>query len=433
MLLKAPVIDLRVVMFAGAASALCLIGVTLWPARTIAKVRLRASLADAGGTTRRARRGRTTLVAAQMALALVMTVGGALLVGSLARVWAEDSGFAVDRQAIVAVNPPEGTSPLQVEELIAGLRRLPGVERAGGLDGPLLANAYNGSSFDPPPGVVERSTIESMSITTGFLETAGLLPHDGRLPSAQEFAQGAPVIVVSDIVARQYWPGQPAIDRVLMRKGQPFIVIGVVPDARYVALDREPQGAIYMPFAADPEATLNTLLVAFKPGSPVRLIETVDHLQRSCPLCAISRASTMTQAMGRSIRIRQFRAWLFAAFGLGALVIVGTGILGIVAMTTSRRTKEMGIRMSVGATRGDVLRLLLFEQMHAVLIGLVLGGLIAGWAVRFVGAYLYETPLYDPLVWTLSILTLVAVAFMGTLVPASRASRIDPVRALRVE
>ena len=432
-LLKTPVIDLRVVIFAGVVSAVSLVVVTLWPARTMTRVSLRASLADAGGTTRRARRGRTALVAAQVALALVMTVGGALLVGSLVRVWAEDSGFDVDRHVIVSIRPPEGTSHARVEELIAGLRRLPGIERAGGLDGPLLANAFKGNSFDPPPGVVERSTIESMSVTTGFLEAAGLRPLDGRLPSAYEFAQGAPVIVVSDIVARQYWPGRRAINQVLVRERRPFTVIGVVPDARYVALDREPQGAIYLPFAADSGATLTTVLVAFRDGAPVRLTETVDHLKRSCSLCAVDRASTMAQAMGRTIRMHQFRAWLFAAFGVGALVIVGIGILGLVAMTTSRRTKEVGIRMTVGATRGDVLRLLVREQTTGVLAGLALGGLVAAWTVRFVRAYLYETPLSDPLVWSASVAILVLVALVGTLIPAVRASRVDPVKALRFE
>ncbi len=108
MLLKAPVIDLRVVTFAGIATTLCLLAVTLWPARTITGANLRASLADAGGTTRRARRGRTALVAVQVALALVMTVGGALLVGSLARVWNEDPGFDVDRHAVVSISRSAG-------------------------------------------------------------------------------------------------------------------------------------------------------------------------------------------------------------------------------------------------------------------------------------------------------------------------------------
>jgi ABC-type antimicrobial peptide transport system permease subunit len=137
--------------------------------------------------------------------------------------------------------------------------------------------------------------------------------------------------------------------------------------------------------------------------------------------------------MGMSIRIRQFRAWLFGAFGIGALVIVGIGILGLVAMTTSRRTREVGIRMTVGATRADVLGLLLREQTTGVLIGLGAGALLAAWGVRFVSAYLYETPLHDPLVWSASMAILLAIAIIGTLIPASRASRVDPVKALRVE
>jgi predicted permease len=433
MLLKAPEIDLRVVIFSGLSAAFCLLAVTVWPARTIARASLRAALADAGGTTRRARWGRMVLVAAQVALALVMTVGGALLVGSLARVWAEDSGFDVERHGLLSISPPEGTSAAAVEDLIASVRRLPGIENAGGLDGPLLGQAFNGSSFDLPPGIVERTIVESMSVTAGFFEAAGLLPIEGRLPTAQEFAYGAPVIVVSDIVARQYWPDRRAIDQVLVWEKRPFTVIGVVPDARYVALDQEPQGAIYSPLAADPDPFLETLLFAASEGSPVRLNDVADHLRRVCPTCAIRRANTLTEAMGRTIRIRQFRAWLFAAFGVGALVIVGIGILGLVAMTTSRRTKEVGIRMTVGATRGDVLRLLVREQTTGVLVGLALGGLVAAWTVRFVRAYLYETPLSDPLVWSASVAILVLVALVGTLIPAMRASRVDPVKALRLE
>jgi putative ABC transport system permease protein len=433
MLLKAPAIDLRVVIFSGMAAAFCLLAVTLWPARTIARGSLRAALADAAGTTRRARRGRLVLVAAQVALALVMTVGGALLVGSLARVWAEDSGFETERHGLLSINALEGTSATAVEDLIASVRRLPGIESAGGLDGPLLGQAFNGSSFNLPPGVVERTSVESMSVTAGFFEAAGLVPIDGRLPTAQEFARGAPVVVVSDIVARQYWPDRRAIDQVLMWANRPFTVVGVVPDARYVSLDREPQGAIYSPLAADPDPYLETLLFAASEGSPVRLTDVVDHLRRVCSTCAIRRANTMTQAMGRTIRIRQFRAWLFGAFGAGALVIVGIGILGLVAMTTSRRTKEVGIRMTVGATRADVLKLLVREQTHGVAVGLGLGGVTAAWAVRYVSAYLYETALSDPLIWSASVAILVAVALAGTLIPAMRASRVDPVKALRVE
>jgi ABC-type antimicrobial peptide transport system permease subunit len=178
---------------------------------------------------------------------------------------------------------------------------------------------------------------------------------------------------------------------------------------------------------------VSAIVVAFRSGSPIRLADVVARLKQECPRCAIRRANTMTQSLGRTIRIRQFRAWLFGAFGVGAVAIAGIGVLGLVAMTTSRRTREVGIRMAVGATRGDVLKLLVREQTSGVVMGLAAGGLIAAWAVRYLSAYLYETPPSDPLVWSASALTLLMVALAGTLIPASRASRIDPVRALRVD
>jgi putative ABC transport system permease protein len=433
MLVKPPVIDLRAAIFAAMVSAFCVLAVTLWPARAIGARSLRASPAEAGGTTRRARRGRTVLVACQVALAFAMTVGGALVVGSLARVWNEDSGFDADRRAVLDVRLPENAPGIEIEHVLADLQRVPGVDRVGGLDKPLLQNAFNGSWFDTPRGVVERTTIESMSASSGFFEAAGIAAIEGRLPSAREFAQGAQVAVVSEIVARQYWPGQPALGNVLVWAKRPFTVIGVTSDARYVSLDREPQGAIYVPLLANPKPYVSAIVVAFRSGSPIRLADVVARLKQECPRCAIRRANTMTQSLGRTIRIRQFRAWLFGAFGVGAVAIAGIGVLGLVAMTTSRRTREVGIRMAVGATRGDVLKLLVREQTSGVVMGLAAGGLIAAWAVRYLSAYLYETPPSDPLVWSASALTLLMVALAGTLIPASRASRIDPVRALRVD
>ncbi|HEY7475842.1 MAG TPA: ABC transporter permease [Vicinamibacterales bacterium] len=433
MLVKTPALDIRVAIFGAIASGLCVMAVTLWPARAVGARSLRASLAEAGGTTRRARLGRTVLVACQVALAFAMTVGGALVVGSLARVWGEDVGFDVDRRAVLDIGTPEDAPGIGIENLLATLQRMPGVERVGGLDKPLLRNAFNGSWFDTPAGVVERTTVESMSVTSGFFEAAGISPIEGRLPSAREFEQGAHVAVVSKIVAEQYWPGRPAIGQILVWNKRPFSVVGVVTDARYVALDREPQGAVYVPLLSNPEPYVSNLVVAFKPGSALGIADVVTRLKEECPRCAIDRANTMTQAMSRTIRIRQFRAWLFGAFGIAALIIVGIGILGLVAMTTSRRTKEVGIRMTVGATRADVLRLLLREQTTGVLMGLAVGGVVAAWAVRYVSAYLYETPLHDPLVWSASMLILLAIAVAGTLIPAARASRVDPVKALRVE
>lgn len=141
----------------------------------------------------------------------------------------------------------------------------------------------------------------------------------------------------------------------------------------------------------------------------------------------------LTDALADTIRPRRFSAWLFSAFGVAALLIVGTGILGLAAMTTNRRTREIGVRMALGATRLDVMRQILREQVMAVAIGLVGGGMAAAWLVRFVTSYLYEISVYDTRSWAMAIAALLFVAGLGALLPAARASRIDPVRALRVE
>jgi ABC-type antimicrobial peptide transport system permease subunit len=141
----------------------------------------------------------------------------------------------------------------------------------------------------------------------------------------------------------------------------------------------------------------------------------------------------LTDALGDSIRPRRFSAWLFSAFGVAALTITGVGIVGLVAMTTSRRTREMGIRIALGARAATITRQIVGEQLRSIVLGLAIGGLVAVYVVRFVAAYLYKTPTYDPWAWGAAIAVLLTVATMGALVPARRAGRVNPVQALNAE
>jgi hypothetical protein len=270
-------------------------------------------------------------------------------------------------------------------------------------------------------------------VTHGYFEAAGLRPSDGRLPTDAEFMSGAPVIVVTDIVARQFWPGRRAVGESLANEGRLFYVVGVVPDARYMSLDLEPQGEIYWPLAAAARKYLSNVLIRFDRPGRAALGPVVAQVVQRCPNCRFRSAQMMTEALGATIRPRQFSAWLFSAFGIAALVIVGTGILGLVAMTAKRRTREIGIRMALGATRAGVMRQILREQLTSVVLGLVAGGIVAAWAVRFVASYLYKTPTYDPWAWAAAIAALLLISVAGTLIPSHYASRIDPVRALRVD
>jgi ABC-type antimicrobial peptide transport system permease subunit len=126
-------------------------------------------------------------------------------------------------------------------------------------------------------------------------------------------------------------------------------------------------------------------------------------------------------------------AWLFGVFAAAALAIVAVGILGLIAMATARRTREIGVRYALGGTRGGIVGVVVREQVVPVAVGLLAGGARAAWAGQFLGAYLYRSPPSDPRLWTIAVLTVIAAALAGTLIPAWRASRVDPVHALRAD
>jgi ABC-type antimicrobial peptide transport system permease subunit len=134
-----------------------------------------------------------------------------------------------------------------------------------------------------------------------------------------------------------------------------------------------------------------------------------------------------------SVALRRFQSWLFGGFAMAALVIAGAGILGLIAMSTSRRTKEVGIRCALGATPASVAALIVREQIPAVAVGLVGGALVAAWAVGLVEGYLYQLTVTDPRIWASAMALIVLTAAAGAMIPAWRASRVDPLTALRVE
>jgi ABC-type antimicrobial peptide transport system permease subunit len=163
-------------------------------------------------------------------------------------------------------------------------------------------------------------------------------------------------------------------------------------------------------------------------------IDTVAaSVREHCHDCWVFGALTLEDAMGESIRPRRFSAWLFSGFGIAALLIVGTGVLGVMAMTTTGRVREIGIRMALGATARSVVSQLLREQITSVILGIVAGGLAAAWATKLLTSYLYKTEPTDAIAWAAAAAAILLVAFAGAFVPARRASRIDPVKALRVE
>jgi hypothetical protein len=253
----------------------------------------------------------------------------------------------------------------------------------------------------------------------------------GRWPTKDELEQGAPVAIVSDAVARDFWPGRLPLGFSLTREGRAFEVIGVAADARYMSLDLEPTGAIYAPLGADDRPELNCVLVAFDPARPGSLTDVIAAIRAGHPGFRVRRAQTLTATLADSIRSRTFQTVLFASFGAAAVVIAGIGVLGLTAMLASRRTREVGVRIALGARPAEIARLMVRQELLGAWTGMALGGVLGVWLARAIAAMLYQTNGFDLLPWSVAVVTVLATILIGLMVPAIRASRVDPVRALR--
>jgi hypothetical protein len=252
---------------------------------------------------------------------------------------------------------------------------------------------------------------------------------EGRLPSAAE-ARAGHVAVVSERLARSFWPGRAAVGNVLEPLDDQ--VVAVVPDTKLAGFDMgNGYGQIYLPMASPAP----TFIVRSSSAAPsdAALRDAVQTIRSIAPSAGITRAVTLDRALGDTVRERSYRAWLFGAFGVAALFIVTVGLTGVAAAAAARRTREVGIRIALGSTRAGVMRLFLRDQAARMTMGVIGGAIVSAWLVSYVRESLYQTSPYDGWVWAMSLLVLVTAAIAGVAAPAWQASRVDPVRALRVE
>jgi ABC-type antimicrobial peptide transport system permease subunit len=320
----------------------------------------------------------------------------------------------------------------RILQLLTTLRAVPGVSRATVIDTIMLAGMRRGSPFRHTGP--DSDAGEMIPVSSQFFEVTGLRAIDGRLPTDAEIDAGAPVGVVSERVAREYWPGQSPLGQTLSSKRATVSVIGVVRDSRFQGLDQPSAGEIYVPAVLGVwTASAPTYLVRATIPEETVLRGLIEAIQRDGPAASIRRAQDVETALAYTIQRRRFQASLFGLMAAAGLLVAAAGILGVTAASTARRTREMGIRLALGSTRDGLIRLLLREQLWPVMLGMAAGGVVAAWVVRYARTSLYELSAYDPSVWVAAIVTVLIVAVIGTLVPASRVVRIDPVQALRAE
>jgi putative ABC transport system permease protein len=403
------------------------------------------TLADVHGAAPARTRMSRLLVAGQTAIAFALVLAGALFGASLARLWSEDPGFQPGNAAILEVTYPVpeirqyrlSTARSRALDLARALRAVPGVRQAAVTDALMMENIVQGATTFPAPATAVEGapTPAAVSVSSGFFDAAGIELLAGRLPSDAELDTGVPVVAVSEIVAHAYWPGSAAIGQTLRgRGGVNFTVVGVVGDVRLVALDVPSTGAIFWPFALHDLAQRGPRIFLSLQGDAASTLEAVTAAARRIdPDVRITNSDVqlLEDAVADTIRARRLGALAAESFGLAALVFVAVGLLGLVAMTSSRRTREIGIRLALGAVPATVVRLLVREQLAAAVAGMIAGGVLTAWIVPVAGAHLYGIGVYDPRIWTLAILVLLATAFLSAWLPAHRASRIDPVASLR--
>jgi predicted permease len=432
---KPPAIDPRVAILTVALAASTTMVVALGVMRTARRARLIAP----GSTTAtgRFRRFSQAIVAAEAGLAFVLTLGGTLVVTSLWHVWQIDPGYDSENIAVVQVIGRAPEPKAVAEDALRAnddLARLPGVEAAGVFGFRLMRHGYLVATARPRPAVepVELQQIPHGGDLVGVLN---LIPVRGRVPTPAEFARRDPVVLVSERAASSLWPGEDPVGRPLLlgeAVQRTLTVIGVVRDLQFSGLADAPRaaGQVHMPDLGFREMTF--LLRTRGPLEPLVTAAKAQLVARREQFDVVW-AGTMAEALAGSIADRRFAAWTYGGFAVCALAITGVGIVGLLAMVTSLRTREMAVRLALGAGGGRVIRLLLKEQIFAVAIGLAAGGAFAAWGVSALSREVYGVTTTDPGVWAVTAALILATATAGTLLPAVRAARTDPIQALRAE
>jgi hypothetical protein len=274
-------------------------------------------------------------------------------------------------------------------------------------------------------------------VSSGFFDVMGLRLVEGRPPAAGEWQAGTSVALVGESAARALWPDRSAVGRTLMPgarndgDGAPWTVIGVVADARFEGRHRDPAKELYLPGAISLGRT-GLLFHVRTRGNPDAILTRLTRDLTAQGL-RVDRAATHAGGLFESVKDLALSAWLFAALALAALAVVVVGIGGLVAMSAVQRTREFGVRIALGATRGNVLRLLIREQFAAVINGILAGGVISAWVATLLRSQLYGIEPHNAVAWGVAAGLMIAVTLLAAAIPAIRATAGDPVDILRAD
>jgi putative ABC transport system permease protein len=441
-------VDMRMLIFTAVISLVTGILFGLGPLfatwRENAGESLKQNNRSASGIQTRLRSG---LAVAQIAIAIILLIGAGLMVKSFWALLHVAPGFRSDSILTARLSVPRSRYPdnrriAALEgEMLERLRGRPGVQSAGLATYVPLSGLDNGWSFliegRPPLPVGTYNMAEYRPVSAGYFEAIGIPLLRGRSFTPADTAEAPWVIVINDSMAREYWPSENPIGRRIKASGgQPTwrTVIGVVGDVLHEGLDVAAKPEMYLPvdqamnIESNPTIVVRTSLDAGAAAGELRAaVSAID------PAIAVDRVETMQQLVSGSVAQPRFRTMILAAFSLLALVMASIGIYGVMSYLVIQRTREFGIRLSLGATQTDVLRLVLGRAATLIGAGTCLGLVGSGLLVQLITKLLFGTAPLDPLTFVAVPVILAAVALLASYIPARQATRIDPIMALRRE
>jgi len=455
-------IDVPVLVFAFLLSTAVAAGLGAFTAVRATSGDLRKDLVEGGrgqaGSQGSQRVGRV-IVAAQIAITLVLVIGAGLFGRSLMKVLDVNPGFRVDKIVTMDVSLPWVDDPtakagqaIFFSNLIDRLKQIPGVRRVGATSGlPMDGGLPDGMFVLMTPNEIPKTADGFAALfqqkerlgnadfcvaTDGYFQVLGIPLIRGRIFDERDGANSLHVAVISESLARDRWPGQDPIGRTIQFGNMDgdlrlLTVVGIVGDTHVYGLDSPPRPTVYVNLFQRPRATITVTMLSDADtrsvATPARGI--LQDLNPEIP----ARFRTFSQVYSASLGSRRFNVILIGFFGITALLLATAGVFGVMAYSVSRRTREIGVRVAVGAGSGDVLRMILGQGLRTILIGVAIG--IAGSLAltRTVESLLFGVTATDPLTFGGVTLLLVGAALLACYIPARRATKVDPMVALRYE
>ncbi len=423
------------------------------PAVQITRGALVGALKESGRSAlagRRSHRVRSTLVVAELALAVALLAGAGLLINSFVRIQRVDPGFQTGEALTFRVGLPESAYPERpqriafYDRLLERLQTLPGVKSTGAVMGVPLSDLNFNISFQvegrPAAPAGHEPTMEVRVASVGYFGAIGIPLKRGRLFSAADVWSAPQVVMLSESAVRKYFPTEDPLGRNITigwtyderRRRAGGTVVGVVGDVKDAGLDAEARPEIYLPYA---QMGLDSMTVVVRGALPAasfsRAVEDVVHdLDANL---AVANVKTLDQIVSASVADRRFYMLLIGVFAAAALILAAVGIFGVMSYSVTQQTREIGIRMALGAGRGDVVRMVLHHAGLLIFAGVVIGVGLALAAGRALSSMLFDLSPRDPATLVVVSTVLGSIAFLASYLPARRATRIDPVQALRAD